>query len=83
MPYIKDREIINKWLNEIPLTPSSGELNYIITKLLLAQEPKNYEDYNRLMGIMTSCSMEFYRRKVVKYEIEKCNSNGDVYEKET
>lgn len=83
MPYIlkKDRTRLDPVIDSLSeRIKTSGELNYTITKLLLGQNPKNYEDFNRLMGIMTSCSMEFYRRKVAKYEIEKCVSNGDVFE---
>jgi hypothetical protein len=56
-----------------------GELNYIITKLLLSTHPKNYEDYNALLGVLGCVELEFYRRAVSVYEDKKIKKNGDVY----
>ena len=90
MPYIKTEnrakfEIILKWflirpeLNNL----SSGEINYLITKIIdrqLGFNPK-YEDYNRMIGILEAVKLEFYRRQVAEYENKKKKENGDVYEK--
>ena len=80
MPYIENREPFEKDIASLTKKiKTSGELNYVFTKLLLGQKPKCYEDYNRLIGVIESCKLEFYRRKVVNYELEKCELNGDVY----
>jgi len=85
MPYIKqwERDMIDDilflpWHIEPPLT--SGQLNYLITKVLLETKPKRYADYNNLIGVLTCVQLELYRRAVVPYEQEKCKLNGDVYE---
>lgn len=80
MPYIKKecRPYIEKCLFNLDgLT--SGELNYTITRLLLKQKPKNYEDFNRLIGVLECVKQEFYRRAVAVYEDKKIEENGDVY----
>jgi len=85
MPYInKDqREYFDQYLNEDFLTSlpyiTSGELNYLITKLLISTEPKNYRDYNKLIGVLESVKLELYRRLIAKYEDKKIEENGDVY----
>jgi hypothetical protein len=63
----------------ITFKPTPGELNYIITKLLLATEPKCYRDFNELVGVLECCKLEFYSRAVRKYEDEKIAQNGDIY----
>lgn len=80
MPYIKqeDRECLERITNTFHSGLESGDLNYLITKLLLAQKPERYEDFNRLMGVLESCKIEFYRRHVVPYENLKVKENGDV-----
>lgn len=82
MPYIleQDKKRLDPHIK--PLSDeikTSGELNYVITMLLQGQKPKCYEDYNKLMGVLESCKLEFYRRAVAKYEDEKIESNTDVY----
>lgn len=57
----------------------SGELNFLITKILLATHPKSYEDFNRLIGVLECVKMEFYRKKITIYENEKEKINGPVY----
>lgn len=59
--------------------PTSGELNYIITRLILATQPKCYDDYNKLVGVLECCKLEFYRRAVANYEQEKAAQNGDIF----
>lgn len=91
MPYIDQaaRSHIEPWLapllthiqeskkHRADYTP--GELNYSITKILLATEPMSYTDYNALIGVLESCKLEFYRRAVAAYEDEKIVENGDVF----
>ena len=84
MPYIDERlrEYWEEWLNGVPLGPASpGEINYIITKLLLdwlGQDPR-YEDYNAVIGVLECIKLELYRRAVAPYEDKKCKDNGDVF----
>jgi hypothetical protein len=79
MPYIelKDREEL---LKRKPNTV--GELNYIITmfcKEYLEHCGESYTVYNNLVGVLESCKLELYRRKVALYEDKKIMENGDVY----
>jgi len=82
MPYIKaakrahiDRvvDLLSGWID------NEGELNYAITKLLLARKPENYAAFNNLIGVLECCKLEFYRRAVAEYEDKKAAINGDVY----
>lgn len=60
-----------------------GEINYIITKILLEYlQGRNchYSDLNEIMGILESVKQEFYRRVVAPYEEKKTKENGDVYQ---
>lgn len=88
MPYIKeDRRnnideafiLFNSKLLNSGAEMSMGDLNYIITKLLLSTEPTYYEDYNALIGMLESCKLEFYRRAVSVYEDGAIERNGDVF----
>ena len=80
MPYIdwpRRRQLdAGSW----PCTP--GELNFEITKAILNfldLDKLNYQGINDVLGALEGAKMEFYRRVVVPYEIEKCKANGDVY----
>jgi hypothetical protein len=87
MPYIKQSERqsidadIQEFIGQIggKKITNVGELNYIITKLLLSMEPQNYSDYNSLIGVLECVKQEFYRRAVVAFEEKKKEQNGDVY----
>ena len=85
MPYIKneDRDRLDKKINELSELINSdsraGELNYIITKLLLKNTGAGkYQDYNELIGMLECAKQEFYRRHIAPYEDEKIIENGDV-----
>lgn len=86
MPYIaqgvrKDlKPKLSKLLRFAP-NLSEGEINYIITKLLLARLGKKpcYADYNASIGVLECAKLELYRRAVAEYEDVKCDQNGDVY----
>tara|TARA_Y100001951_G_C11207405_1_gene220877 strand:+ start:364 stop:699 length:336 start_codon:yes stop_codon:yes gene_type:complete len=66
-----------------------GELNYVITKLILGYlyQKKNqeivhsprYTDMNEVMGVLECVRTEFYRKEVAPYEDEKAELNGDVF----
>jgi len=87
MPYIcrERREDFGPLFDRIQITRQKdgqlpvGELNYIITRLLLQCKPHSYADYNALYGMLGCCQAEFYRRAVAVYEDEKIQENGDVY----
>lgn len=83
MPYISagDRGYFDEFLDGI--TPKSeGELNYCITKLVLAYlatTSKRYDDYNAVIGVLECAKLECYRRAIAPYEDKKIQANGDVY----
>ena len=84
MPYIKEdqREAWDQIVEGMNLDPgyvSVGDLNYLITKILLSYGPEKYADFNALVGMLECCKLEFYRRAVAVYEDEKIKENGDVY----
>jgi len=58
---------------------SAGELNYILTNILLATEPSSYGEFNSLIGCLECVKLEFYARAIRPYESRKCLDNGDVY----
>jgi hypothetical protein len=62
-------------------TLSEGELNYVITRIVMAwaRKDKNYARLNAAHGTFFSAAAEFYRREVAPYEDEKAKKNGDVY----
>lgn len=84
MPYIKQDnraslDAIANLVNDMSSTVSVGDLNYLITKILLSMDPKSYSDYNALIGVLECCKLEFYRRACAEYEDKKIVENGDVY----
>lgn len=61
---------------------TSGEMNYVITKLLLSylgQRTKCYANYNEVIGVLECAKLEFYRRQIADYERVKMIENGDVF----
>ena len=84
MPYIeqKDRDDIDPIIEPILNTSlSSGELNYVITRLCqqyLANHKPNYSTMNNIVGILECAKQEFYRRIAAPYEDLKITINGDV-----
>lgn len=86
MPYIKPhiRETIQQYglnaLSEYQL--NAGELNYVFTTLLqryIMNHGATYETYAQMVGILETCKMELYRRKVAEYEDFKKDVNGDAW----
>jgi len=75
--YIRDiTNILNRYSKHSKL---SGQLHYIITKLILDTNPMRYDDFNTIIGVLESVKLELYRRKIIPYEDIKCEENGDVY----
>lgn len=61
---------------------NSGELNYVITKLIQGYFKTNggrYQQINDIVGALESAKAEFQRRIVGPYEDTKIRENGDVY----
>ncbi len=87
MPYIKEerKEEIKQAIDFIKLDAlelTTGDINYIITTLLIrfTRTVKiNYNKINSAMGILLCSAMEFYLREAVPYEIKKRKENGDVF----
>jgi len=79
MPYI------SKQRKETIIEPkNSGELNYMVTKLLityLKNNKINYQVCNDIVGALDNAKDEFRRRIQHPYENNKIKENGDVYEK--
>jgi len=79
MPYVKSAikfELTERYAE------NPGELNYLLTQLLLNYIEKQglkYQTINDIMGALESCKNEFYRRVAVEYEENKKDTNGDVY----
>ncbi len=59
----------------------AGEINYVITRMLLTvwNVRNSYSTAAHLIGVLDTARSEFYRRAVVPYENKKCKENGDVY----
>jgi hypothetical protein len=80
MPYIaQSRRIVLDAKPNLSETP--GELNYVITKLVidwLGDKPR-YTTFNTAIGVLDCVKLELYRRTVAHYEDHKMADNGDVY----
>lgn len=78
MPYIdqKRRDIIS--------TPeTAGELNFMVTELIMAYIRNRgmcYQTCNDIVGALDNAKHEFRRRFQDPYEDLKIKENGDVYE---
>ena len=80
MPYIEQFR-----RNDITTPETSGELNFMITELLLKYMRHNGKCYSTFNGIIGACEgakLEFYRRVIENYENSKIELNGDVYTEE-
>ena len=63
--------------------PKPGELNYMLTRIILAYfdtAGMNYTTLNAVMGVLECVKQELYRRVAVPYENKKRTENGDVYD---
>jgi hypothetical protein len=82
MPYIAKEER-NKFTYEGKVPETPGELNYLVTTLLIkyyTENGLNYDHINDILGALEGSKLEFYRRVAVKYEQQKIEENADVYE---
>ncbi len=82
MPYIHEGDRLSLDINKIVAPPvSSGGLNYLITKMIVAflgTDP-HYADFNAAIGALECAKLELYRRLIGPYEDLKIEENGDVY----
>ena len=84
MPYIKqdDRMKFDKHVDAlVEKLEEFGEINYVITTILLKmvkKKGKSYSEFNGLMGVLSCVQQEFYRRTIARYEDLKIKDNGDV-----
>ena len=87
MPYVPEehRYTVDAPINELlaamdrhgpDATP--GLLNYVFTRLLKARFGYSYRAYAQAVGVLETCKLEFYRRRVAPYEDDKIKQNGDV-----
>ena len=89
MPYIvqQRRKTYDSALTRLSATISNetpdGDLNYIITRLLvdwLSKRGKSYATIADVVKVFETAKLEFYRRVAAPYEDEKAAVNGDVYD---
>ena len=70
MPYIKQSERDD--IHENCENPQgSGQLNYVLTKLVHQywyDNGSNYKAFNDILGALEGCKIELYRRKDAPYE---------------
>lgn len=83
MPYLE--EALRRALKNTPLPGDPGEINYLVTKIIvdyLTLKGLRYIRVNDVVGALECCKLEFYRRVAAPYEDKKIESNGDVYPKD-
>lgn len=85
MPYIdkKDRDKYKYILQALEIEPpeTKGELNYLISMMMLIYVRENGENYQNLsdsIGAAIDAAEEFRRRRMNPYEDLKIESNGDL-----
>ncbi|KKM90271.1 hypothetical protein LCGC14_1240310 [marine sediment metagenome] len=92
MPYIKKEErpaidahvealakLLNTMSRKEPLE-LMGRANYTITTLLLKLfDQRKYAHMSCARAVVSDVKEEWYRRRMVPYEEEKIEENGDVY----
>ena len=90
MPYIelsarKELDLyINRLIQQLPRVlgkeANDGDVNYVITRIIDGvYSNKDYNHYNRALGVLEAVKLEYYRRKVAEYESGKMITNGEVY----
>lgn len=80
MPYIhpERKKLIDGGTDKM----SSGDLNYLITKLIIRYmeaKGESYKTFNDIVGALDNAKDEFRRRVLHPYEDMKLLENGDVY----
>lgn len=80
MPYVKVER--RAALAEGEPTKGPGDLTYLITMLLKRywiNGPRNYASIAEILGSLDGARLDFARKIVTPYEIEKEEANGDVW----
>jgi len=71
---------INKsdFICSVPKT--SGELNYLLTRIIHATMGNeiSYDKINSMIGVLECCKLELYRKIAAPYEQKKLMENGPV-----
>lgn len=94
MPYVgqkRRKKIFRKYDNDaiqvdgghifVDDIETAGELQYAMAEMFksfVERKGTCYQTMNDVLGAIAGAKMEFYRRKVVPYEDEKIEENGDV-----
>ena len=84
MPYIKqdDRMKFDKHVKKlVSEIESTGEINYVISTILIGmmkKHGKDYDELNGLMGVINCVQQEFYRKVAAPYEELKEKDNGGI-----
>ena len=83
MPYIKQE--FRNLVDRDHLASSAGELNYLITRLVMQYIKSkhgdvSYDAINEVVGVLECVKQEFYCRVATVYEEIKQIENGDVPE---
>lgn len=88
MPYIlPDRrkrleeslDNLYKNLDALPGGPKEGDLNYVITRIIVDHSTNTYASLNTAIGVLECAKLELYRRVVAEYENQKKIENGDAF----
>lgn len=80
MPYIQAARRADFEDGDYP--ENAGELNYILTNVVLSYYQRygpGYQYLNDILGALEGAKLEFYRRVAAPYEDKKIIENGDVY----
>lgn len=94
MPYIVEdkRRVLEPAIHQVqdalrqiqcddPEGSFEGVLNYLFTTIILRSYTRNnYDEHNRVMGLLDCVKTEYYARRVTPYEKQKAYENGDVYQ---
>jgi hypothetical protein len=92
MPYISQKrrveigegifDEVSKVIEDSGTDCSSGDLNYMITRILniyLFKKELKYDNINSVVGVLENVKLELNRRVTGPYEDKKIEENGDVY----
>lgn len=64
---------------------TDGEMNYVLTKLVMAHTTHGgeiaprYADYEAAIGLVECVKLELYRKAVAIYEDAQAKKNGEVF----
>jgi hypothetical protein len=91
MPYIKQekREVLDPAVRELlnalrelesddPSNDMGGNLNYVITKVLLQCYGQKYSEMAQAVSVLEMAKLEYYRVIAAPYEDQKKFENGEV-----